>query len=284
MEKPFFTVITVCYNAGDGVRRAIEALRAQTCGDYQHIIKDGGSTDGSLDSVRSLTEGDGKTVLISRPDGGIYDAMNQALALAQGRYIYFLNCGDSFYDSSVLEDVKRFIESKSSVDTVNLRENGADGYSDDAIVYGDFLLRGEKIRQPERVDAFYLYRRPLNHQSMLFGRGVLKRYGGFDTSFSIRADHELTLRAYRGGSNFLRIYRVIAVYEGGGFSEREDKKQLRGDELKAIRGRYFTSEERRKYEARLRFSFSGLRARLRSERSPKWVRVLYRRCANFFNR
>ena len=284
MKIPFFTVITVCYNAGDGLRRAVEALNKQTCGDYQHIIKDGGSTDGSVDSIRHMVDGDGRTVIISCPDNGIYDAMNRALSEAKGRYFYFLNCGDDFYDSCVLEDVKRFIESKSTVDTVNPREKGGVGALEDAVIYGDFLLRGEKIRQPERIDAFYLYRRPLNHQSMFFGKGLFKRYGGFDTSFSIRADHEFTLRAYRGGSDFLRIYRVIAVYEGGGFSEREDKKRLRESELETIRRRYFTSDERRKYHVRLLFSFSHLRARLRSEKSPKWVRALYRRCANFFNR
>ena len=280
MEKPFFTVITVCYNAGDGLCAAIDALRRQTCQDYQHIIKDGGSTDGSVDAIRPIIDGDEKTLFIACPDGGIYDAMNQALAEAQGKYIYFLNCGDAFYDESVLSDVKQFILN----DTVNLPKTGQYTFEGGAVIYGDMMLRGAKIRQPKRVDKFYLFRRPLNHQSMFFSREIFKRFGDFDTAFSIRADHELTVRAYRMGVPFLRIDRIINVYEGGGFSERPDKADLRREELLLIRKRHFTDEERKRFEKRLQCTLSRAASPFRSPDAPEWVRRVYRGVANFFNR
>ena len=281
MEKPFFTVITVCYNAGDGLRAAIDALRRQTCQDYQHIIKDGGSTDGSVDAIRPIIDGDEKTLFIACPDGGIYDAMNQALAEAQGEYIYFLNCGDSFSDEHVLSDVKRFIEDAEDAVIFNDSEEGA---PDDAVIYGDFMLRGEIIRQPKRMSKAYLYRRPLNHQSTFFGRAVFEGCGCFDTSFSVRADHELTLRAYCQNSVFLKIYRVIAIYEGGGFSECAEKKEARKRELEEIRGRYFTVSERKRLHLIEKCGFPTLRKRIRSQKSPEWVRRIYRGIANWFLR
>ena len=268
MKTPFFTIITVCYNAGDGLQASVEELKKQSFGDYEHIIKDGGSTDGSIESVSSLLESDSRIRLTSCPDSGIYDAMNQALEQAQGRYVYFLNCGDRFADTDVLSDL------------YNKTVSG----QDNAVYYGDFLLRGERIRQPERVDKFYLYRRPLNHQSVFFGREVFEHHGNFDTVFSIRADHELTLRAFVGGSEFHRIDRDICVYEGGGFSEREDKKEIRASELEAIRLRYFSPDERKKYDLRIKLSMTGLRSYMRSERAPKWLRAIYRKAANFFNK
>lgn len=321
-RRPFFSIITVCFNAGDALPLAVRGLREQSCGDYEHIIKDGGSTDGSVERVRSLVDGDGRTKVISCPDGGIYDAMNAALSLLRGRYVYFLNCGDGFADPEVLADIKRFIEGRITNGTVNPKdssENGAHGAfgcknindtvnpqnmenvgvgvasdgdaadfrsntSDDAVIYGDFMLRGERIRQPRIVDGFYLYRRPLNHQSAFFGRGVFDKLGGFDVAFAVRADHEFTVRAYKSGTEFVRLDRVINVYEGGGFSERDDKKELRKTELAAIRERHFSAVERKKYDRRIRLSMSGLRRRIRSARSPKWLRSIYRKVANFFNR
>ena len=298
MNRPFFSVITVCYNAGDRLSDAVKALRAQTCGDYQHIIKDGGSTDGSVESARSLTQGDGRTVIISRPDGGIYDAMNQALSEAEGEYVYFLNCGDTFYDCDVLSDVKRFIEEDLPDGAVNPRKtseiddrgdrcsnDGGMGEKDPfgAVIYGDFMLRGEKIRQPKRIDAFYLFRRPLNHQSAFFSREIFRRLGGFDTIFRIRADHELLVHAYRRGAVFMKIDRLINVYEGGGFSESAEMRDTRRRELIDIRRRHYTEAEIERYGKRLHCRLGGLRSRMSSENNPEMIRKLYRGIANLFN-
>jgi len=268
MEQPFFSIITVCYNAGNGLLRAIEELQAQTCSDIQYIIKDGGSTDGSFSEASALLREDSRAVLLSCADIGIYDAMNQALSYANGKYVYFLNCGDRFADSEVLADVKQYLEANTANDTV---------------IYGDFLLRGEKILQPQKINRFYLYRRPLNHQSAFFSREIFERQGGFDISFKVRADHEIMLRAYMGGSNFLKLDRVICFYEGGGFSEREEQRAACANELIALRKRYFTDSERARYDRRIRFSFEKTRRFMRSKRAPRWLRSLYRRFANFYN-
>ena len=269
-EIPFFSIITVCYNSGDGAADAVRHLREQDFTDYEHIIKDGGSRDGSLDRVRELVSDDGRIRVFSGADSGIYDAMNQALAEARGRYVFFLNCGDRFASTDVLSRMHEFIK--------KYPDSG-----DNAVIYGDFLLRGERIRQPEQVDAWYFYRRPLNHQSMFFGCEVFRKFGDFDTSFKIRADHELTLRAFIGGAVFRRIDLVISEYEGGGFSEKAENRERSLSELQNIRERHFSPSEMKRFRFREKFLFNGVRKVIRL-RCPKFIRRAYRNFANWLNR
>ena len=89
----------------------IESIRSQTYGKYEIIIKDGMSTDGSLDSlIQEADRGDSRIRIHSQADKGIYDAMNQAVGYAKGDYLFFLNAGDSFYDKEVLYKITEVIK------------------------------------------------------------------------------------------------------------------------------------------------------------------------------
>lgn len=105
----FFSLITVCLNPGDKLRGTLESALKQTCGDFELIVKDGGSSDGSLEKNRELLK-DPRIRVFTEKDTGIYDAMNQAVSHAEGQYIFFLNCGDTLYDETVLEKVKKAAE------------------------------------------------------------------------------------------------------------------------------------------------------------------------------
>ena len=98
MAKPKFSIVTVCYNAGDKLHETIATALQQTYENFEIIIKDGLSKDDSLQRVPE----DERIFVYSYKDQGIYDAMNQALKEITGDYVYFLNCGDSFYDENVL--------------------------------------------------------------------------------------------------------------------------------------------------------------------------------------
>lgn len=90
--RPVVSVVTVAYNSADALRLTIDSVRSQCWGAIEHIVIDGGSTDGTVDL---LEKRDGELALWrSAPDGGIYDAMNRGLACATGDYVLFLNCGD----------------------------------------------------------------------------------------------------------------------------------------------------------------------------------------------
>jgi len=114
---PILSIITINYNNASGLRKTIESVLGQTSHDFEHIIIDGGSTDGSVDVIRSFTTiPPGKyttqtntqpappiTYWISEPDKGIYNAMNKGIHMAQGEFCQFLNSGDWLWQNDVTE-------------------------------------------------------------------------------------------------------------------------------------------------------------------------------------
>ena len=99
-----FSVITINFNNGEGLRHTIDSVISQTCHDYEYIIIDGGSTDDSVNVIKLFS--DKIDYWVSEKDRGIYHAMNKGVNLAHGQYCIFMNSGDCFYDSSVLEQFK----------------------------------------------------------------------------------------------------------------------------------------------------------------------------------
>ncbi|MDE7238900.1 MAG: glycosyltransferase, partial [Lachnospiraceae bacterium] len=103
--EPFFSIIIVCFQAGEELDRTVESVRMQTDGDFEILVKDGGSTDGSIGHLPE----DSRIRLFQEKDSGIYDAMNQAAGRVRGRYVLFLNCGDYLYDKEVLAGVRKAV-------------------------------------------------------------------------------------------------------------------------------------------------------------------------------
>lgn len=104
MEKaPLFSIITICFNAAKTILPTLDSVRAQSFGDYEYIVQDGGSTDGTVDLVTNV--GIRNLRLVSERDGGIYDAMNRGLGRAKGEYVIFLNAGDAFHGSGTLQRI-----------------------------------------------------------------------------------------------------------------------------------------------------------------------------------
>lgn len=140
-----FSIIVVCRNAGEKLQKTIESIRSQTEDDYEIIVQDGFSTDGSVE--RLAVADAGETLRIFREkDTGIYDAMNRAVVHARGRYFFFLNCGDYFEDETVLAQVKKEIAQS------EIRRAG--------IFYGNIRERATKelVMSNPRIDDFACYR------------------------------------------------------------------------------------------------------------------------------
>ncbi|GHU81677.1 glycosyl transferase [Bacteroidia bacterium] len=97
------SIITINYNNREGLKKTIESVVSQTFRDYEYIIIDGGSTDGSVEIIKQ--HADQITYWISEPDKGIYDAMNKGIRQSKGEYCQFLNSGDRLYSNTVLSAV-----------------------------------------------------------------------------------------------------------------------------------------------------------------------------------
>ena len=134
MSLPTVSIITITYNAERFLERTIQSVVAQQATDYEYIVIDGASTDGTLAIVRNYEQH--ITHWISEPDAGLYDAMNKGLHRAQGKYVWFMNAGDELHDPQTLS---RLLE---RIDTT-----GADVYYSDALFVRDDSDRrfGSKI-------------------------------------------------------------------------------------------------------------------------------------------
>lgn len=176
-----FTIITVCYNAEKYIRKTIESVLSQNFQDYEYIIKDGKSKDATLSIINSMIEPNDRFRIISDPDCGIYDAMNQAVSLARGEYVIFLNAGDCLIENCVLEKVNGFIQ-----------EQAVD------VAYGDILQIGNKEKRLRKYGQicskkwYFLSGDCICHQAM-FARTELLREKPFDTRYIVCADKEWQL-------------------------------------------------------------------------------------------
>lgn len=179
------SVITVTYNSAATLSRAIDSVKQQTYDNIEHIIVDGGSTDGTIDII-SLAEqsSNGHLRWISEKDNGIYDAMNKAIKMATGDIIGILNSDDFITSSQVIAKI------------VENFDNQTDA------VYGDVhFVKTDNIEKCVRYYSGKPFRPWMvrfgyipPHPSFYVRRSIYEKYGLYDTSFKISADVELIAR------------------------------------------------------------------------------------------
>ena len=259
--NPFFSIIVVSYNAENLIGDTIESVLIQSFTDYEIIVKDAQSKD---DTLKRIPKSD-KIRLYSTKDDGIYDGMNEAIGYSSGKYVCFLNCGDLFKHKDVLQEV--YAE--------------AIKY-DQAVVYGDYSRKEVIYAQPSTMDSFTVYRSALCHQTMFFSKNLFEIYGMYNTKYKIKADYDFTVKTVKAGVKYAHIPCVICKYEGGGVSEQT--KSVNAKEEKEIYDSHFSKQEQIKYETILFFTFRKLRQCLTSDRTPKFIRKLYRGFVNKVNK
>ena len=167
-----YSIITVNYNNKDGLRKTIESVIHQTYRDFEYIVIDGGSTDGSADVLKEYD--DQITYWVSEKDTGIYNGMNKGIAKATGEYLNFMNSGDCFYAPDILEKV-----SKNNYDTDIIV--GRDYH------YNEQTEKGFSTILPPRISMLTFYIQTLPHQSSFFKRDLFSNTL-YDESLKIVSD------------------------------------------------------------------------------------------------
>jgi putative colanic acid biosynthesis glycosyltransferase len=189
-----FSVITVTLNNLEGLRRTAASLEAQGCRDYEWIVVDGGSNDGTREYLQTT-----QAIWASEPDGGIYDAMNKGMAEARSGYLLFLNAGDTLASPDILQKI-------------------ADVLKNDApdMVYGDAIEAGavKKARSFRRA-AYGMF---THHQAMFYRRGAAIGIR-YDTRLKIAADYKFTLEILMQRGGALYTPEPLCVFESGGVSQ-----------------------------------------------------------------
>lgn len=266
-KTPFFSIITVSFNAEAHIRKTIESTLEQDFADFEIIVKDGMSKDGTLGQIPE----DPRIKVYSTPDSGIYNAMNQAVEYASGEYLIFMNCGDLFNTPDVLAQVHDYI--------IN-----ADGQKS-GIVIGDCISKGLYKCQNKCTSRFKQYRcSGFAHQSMFFRRDIFEKVGYYDESYKVYADFELFMRVYAAGLGIGYLPCAICDYMGGGFSAKKETKRLLDADKKRIRKKYFSTWERLKYFTMFHATLPGIRNLLEGESTPAFLKKAYRSLTNRFNR
>lgn len=328
MQRVRFSVIIVCLNAGEKLHKTVESIQRQSCTDYEILIKDGGSTDGSLtpylkgagslfapdgrpeEGSRPGSDGraeeggrpdpderpeesgrpgsDGKPEEDSRPgsdgrteagqsgvwvvgdgkparprlrvcmkkDRGIYDAMNQAVQLAEGEYFFFLNCGDYLYDDEVLRKVSEAMDREG-------RDVGTQGggTSLSTVFYGNLFQRnlGTEVCSYREITPFTCYRNVPCHQTCFYHRSLFEERA-YDLQYPVRADYEHFLYCYftrKAKMTWLPL--TVCSYEGAGFSETGEHLRAAKAEHREIVGKYLSRGQVLKYRLFLLLTLQPLR-------------------------
>lgn len=210
------SVITAVCNNRDTIAEALDSVLAQSHADVELIVIDGGSTDGTLEVLRSY--GDRISMLVSEPDQGMYDALNKGIRLATGEVAGFLHSDDVFADADSLAHI-------------------ADGFFSEEVdaVYGNLVyVRRDNPQQVVRhwkAGMFTLHRLRRGwmppHPAFYVRRAVYERLGGFDTSYRIAADYDCMLRFLSSGIKTVYVPQVLVRMRLGGASNRSLGNMLR---------------------------------------------------------
>lgn len=196
------SIITINYNNYLGLKKTMQSVFDQSWKDYEYIIIDGGSTDGSKELIE-LNSNKINTWLCE-PDNGIYQAMNKGIELAKGDYLLFLNSGDKLFDNDILNQIK-------------------DNSAEFDILYGDLMFSDNlRIRKyNDEVNLKYFMSNSLGHPSTLFKRDIFKK-NKYNEEFKIVSDWILLFEIFLDGGTFKYLNIVISEFEGGGISDNED--------------------------------------------------------------
>lgn len=201
-----FSIITVSYNSAKTIAKTLDSVMNQSYGNYEHIVIDGGSIDGTVDILRSNLSK--KLVYVSESDNGIYDAMNKGINLAKGKYIAILNSDDFFKDNNILRKLYEIFE----IDRADIVYSGVEYINARQEVVSEWIPNPFKKGH---------YRKGFNtpHPGFFATRKLYAKLGLFDTTMPIAADFDLMYRFMENpGSKCLHWPAVTVVMRSDGTS------------------------------------------------------------------
>jgi glycosyltransferase involved in cell wall biosynthesis len=205
------SIITINYNNLDGLKRTVESIVNQTWQEFEYIVIDGGSTDGSAQYIQSQVEH--IDYWVSEPDSGIYNAMNKGITKATGEYLLFLNSGDHLYSNIVLQENYNLL-------------------ADTDLIYFNVKVVGENtlkiVKHPDELRFFYFYINGLNHQSVLIRKVLFQTVGLYDENLKIVSDWKFFIVAlFKYNCSYTNINKILSTYYLGGISSKIDHKNER---------------------------------------------------------
>ena len=197
-------VVTVCYNIESQILDTMKSVLDQDYTNFEYIIIDGDSKDGTLEKIKeTISKYPSRTIkLISEKDSGVYDAMNKGIRLTNSEWIIFMNAGDLFYSSNVLNSFDEY-----------LTENNDVVYGEVIYSHNKYGYRKVECRKLETIKE----NMPFCHQST-FTKSKLLKECEFNVKYKICSDYDFFYKMYQNNKKFVEIRKVVAIYDIDGIS------------------------------------------------------------------
>ena len=221
------TVVTISYNAKVEIERTIHSVVNQRLADFEYIVVDGASTDGTVDIIRKYQNI--ITKWISEPDTGIYNAMNKGIDMATGDYCIFMNAGDVFANNNVLYQIDSFLKL------------GYDIYNGNA-----FYVKNREVlwyrKCHKDVSLSYFYRSSICHQATFIKTDLLKSLH-YDEGFRMVSDWKFWIQTLcKGGASYLPVDVDVCCFDMTGLTNTNRERGLK--ERNVVLQELLTEEER----------------------------------------
>jgi len=220
------TVITINYNNKSGLEKTFLSVTNQTYKNFEYIVIDGGSSDGSVNLIAEYINLISYSII--EPDRGIYHAMNKGIQAATGDYLIFMNSGDIFYEETTIDTILKELNSK------------------DEIVYGDVLLKNEMTGyqniqiHPEILTFNYFYQQTICQQACVIKRSLFDTVFYFNENYKIVSDWEFLIVAiFINKVSFRKIPSVIAIFDCSGISTNHSMRIIASKEKEQVLEHYF---------------------------------------------
>ncbi|WP_395051083.1 glycosyltransferase family 2 protein [Flavobacterium sp.] len=216
--NPKLSIITVNFNNFIGLQKTVESVASQTWKGFEHIVIDGGSTDGSVGYIESKNEL--FEYWVTEPDRGVYHAMNKGIAKASGEYLLFLNSGDHFYNKKVLEKNQHVI-------------------LDYDLIYFNMYVIGENKKfikeYPGTLSFAYFLKDNLPHQAIFIKKKLFQTVGLFKDDFKIVADWKFFIDSVcRYSASYLHVNNTMTTFYLDGISSLPENRVVINDEKQHI--------------------------------------------------
>ncbi|MDE7403296.1 MAG: glycosyltransferase [Muribaculaceae bacterium] len=211
--QPLISIITITFNAAAEIAPTLESVNQQTWCDFEHIIVDGASNDDTIGIVRAMSH----ARILSEPDRGLYDAMNKGIGLARGKYLLFLNAGDSFHSPDTLQAY------------AEAAMKGAD------IIYGDteIVNSNRETIGPRHLSAPAILKEDsfadgmlICHQAFMVRKEIAPEY---DLAYRFSADYDWCIKCILNSQPDKRVNlgRVTIDYLSDGMTDKNKLTSLR---------------------------------------------------------
>ena len=220
------SIITINLNKREGLKKTMQSVFEQSFKDFEYIVIDGGSTDGSKELLQSCSSK--ITYWVSEKDNGIYHAMNKGAAKSTGNYLLFLNAADVLTDKKVIEKVADEIiktNERYSFYTGNMQ-----------LIKNGFIAESP---MPAEVSFNYFFKSSLCHPSTFIANKLFKTIGGYNEENKIVSDWEFFLTAFtQYNATYYKLNILTTLFDTNGISANPLDKKMNEERQKVLETKF----------------------------------------------